>query len=392
MVININDLHKSMTWDRIKNKLIGTKGLISIGISDITATGISSIFWFYFASIVETEQFGQIHYFLGIAGMSYLIALFGVQSVITVYVSKNLKLEGTIYFLSLITGSVASFIVFFIIHRLDVSLLMLGLIINDLAIGYLLGKKLYVKYGWYVITQKIFNLIICIGLYYIAGTDGILYGFFISYLIFLPIIFKVFRDSKINLALLKPRLGFIMNNFIMNLAGVFRNHLDKLIIGPILGFSILGNYALAVQIFLVLMTFSNVVTKYTLPEYASGNSNKKLTKITIFMSVVIAILGFTILPLVIPIFLPKFLETVDLIKIMSFGVIVATLGQIYSNKILSTEKSKHVVIGRWISASVMIVGIFSLSSVFGAIGLAISFVLSTTFYAVYLIITYSRMK
>lgn len=381
-----------MNWDKIKNTVIGVKGLATIGISDIAATGISSIFWFYFASVVETEQFGQIHYFLGIAGISYTIALFGVQSVITIYVSKNLKLEGTLYFISLITGAAASFIVFFVIHRLDVSLLMLGLAINDLAIGYLLGKKLYVKYGWYVIIQKIFNLIICIGLYYVAGTDGILYGFFISYLIFLPIIFKGFRDSKIDLALLKPKLGFIINNFIMNLAGVFRSHLDKLIIGQVLGFSILGNYALAVQIFLVLMTFSNVVTKYTLPEYASGNSNKKLTKITILISVMIAILGFTVLPLVIPIFFPKFLETVDLIKIMSFGVIVATLGQIYSNKILSIEKSKHVVVGRWISATVMIGGIFSLSPIFGAIGLAISFVLSTTFYATYLIITYSRMK
>ena len=381
-----------MNWSKIKNTVFGVKGLATIGISDIAAIGISSIFWFYFASVVETEQFGQIHYFLGIAGISYTIALFGVQSIITIYVSKNLKLEGTLYFLSLITSSIASFIVFFVIHRLDVSLLMLGLAINDLAIGYLLGKKLYVKYGWHVIIQKFFNLIICIGLYYVAGTDGIIYGFFISYLIFLPIIFKGFRDSKINLALLKPRLGFIINNFIMNLAGVFRSHLDKLIIGQVLGFSILGNYALAVQIFLVLMTFSNIVTKYTLPEFASGNSNKKLTKITIFISVVIAILGFTILPLVMPIFFPKFLETVDLIKIMSFGVIVATLGQIYSNKILSIEKSKHVVIGRWISATVMIGGIFSLSSVFGAIGLAISFVLSTTFYAVYLIIAYSRMK
>ena len=74
-----------MNWDKIKNTVIGVKGLATIGISDIAATGISSIFWFYFASVVETEQFGQIHYFLGIAGISYTIALFGVQSVITIY-------------------------------------------------------------------------------------------------------------------------------------------------------------------------------------------------------------------------------------------------------------------------------------------------------------------
>ena len=117
-----------------------------------------------------------------------------------------------------------------------------------------------------------------------------------------------------------------------------------------------------------------------------------LQKIIILISIIMTILGFTILPLIIPVFFPKFLGAIDLIKIMSFGVIASTVGQIYSNKILSTEKSKHVVIGRWISASVMIVGIVSLSSIFGAIGLAISFVSSTTSYVVYLLIIYYKVK
>lgn len=230
-------------------------------------------------------------------------------------------------------------------------------------------------------------LIFCIGLFYIFGPDAIIYGLFFSYLHFVIVIFKRFRESKIKLSLLRPRIGFIINNYAISLAGLFRNHLDKLIIGQIFGFSILGNYALAVQMFAILMIFSNIVEKYILPEDASGNYNRKLKKLAIGFSVLIAIFGISILPSVIQIFFPKYSESVEIIRIMSLGVISATVGKIYASKLLATEKSRHVVTGRWISAVVMIVGIIILGSVFGSIGLAISYVLSTTTAVIYMIAT-----
>lgn len=375
-----------MKWDKIKNNIIGAKGLTVIGISEIVGTALSSLFWFYLASVIETDNYGQIHYFLGIAGTVFIITSFASQSVITVYVSKNLKLESTLYFISLLASMIGSFIVFFLFNRFDISLIIIGFVVNDLAIGYLLGKKLYTTYAKYIILQKLLTVIFCVGLFHMIGPNGIIYGLFLSYLHFFIIIFKGFKDSKIKLSLLKPKLGFIINNYTMSLAGIFRNYFDKLLIGQIFGFSILGNYALATQMFTVLMISSNIVTKYTLPEDASGNHNQKLKKLTFGLSVVIAILGFSILPLIIQEFFPKFIESIQIIRIMSLGVISATVGQIYSSRLLGTEKSKHVVIGRWMSAAVMLVGIFTLGSIFSTAGLAISFVLSTTIYVIYIII------
>jgi O-antigen/teichoic acid export membrane protein len=85
-------------------------------------------------------------------------------------------------------------------------------------------------------------------------------------------------------------------------------------------------------------------------------------------------------------FFPKFIESVEIIRIMSLGVISATVGQMYSSRLLGTEKSKHVVIGRWISAVTMIICIITLGSIFNAVGLSMAFVLSTTTYVVYLLL------
>lgn len=381
-----------MNWNKIKNNLIGVKGLASIGISDLIGAGISSLFWFYIASLIDTDKFGQIHYFLGVAGTSYNIALFGVQTVVTVYTSKNLKLESTLYFISFLASSIASMVVFFIFYKIDVSLILIAYVINDLATGYLLGKKLYIKYAKYVILQKVLSLIIGVTLYHITGPDAIIFSLFLSYLPLSIIIIKGFMESKINLSLLKGKWQFIINNYVMNLAGVFRGHVDKLVIGHLLGFAVLGNYILATQVFLVLMTFSTVSTKYLLPEYLTGNANKKLNKVIILLSIVIAVLGVTISPYVIEIVFPKFTQSVDLIKIMSINVVSATIGQIYSAKMLSMEKSKHIVIGRWLSAGIMLGGIVSFGSIFDTMGLALAFLFSTTAYAAYLVVITKREK
>ena len=37
------------------------KEISSLGVGDITATGIAAIFWFYLATVILPDEFGQIH-------------------------------------------------------------------------------------------------------------------------------------------------------------------------------------------------------------------------------------------------------------------------------------------------------------------------------------------
>ena len=51
---------------------------------------------------------------------------------------------------------------------------------------------------------------------------------------------KTFKEMKIDFSLLRPRLGFIINNYFLLLSSGFHGQIDKILIAPILGFTVLG--------------------------------------------------------------------------------------------------------------------------------------------------------
>ena len=366
-------------------KTSSIKSLSAIGISDIAGTGIVAFFWFYLATLLDVETYGELHYFIAIAGFAYVISMIGTRDVITVYVSKKIKITSVLFLISLGIGAVTAIVVFGIYYRIDAAFLVLAFIINDLAIGYILGHKLFNSYAKYILTQKTLTLVLGLGFYYIFGVEGIIFALALSYIHFVIFIFRGSRESKIDFSLLPPRSKFIITNYSLNLFGSVRNHVDKIIIAPVLGLTLLGNYALALQIWAVLIILTNIIFKYILTHDASGNKNKKLKTLTFFSSIIIAIFGITILPIIIPEFFPKYTGTVDAIRIMSIAVIPVTVGQIYTSKLLGLEKNRTLIISRIISASSFLVAILSLGLTFGITGVAAAFVLSSTLQAIYLV-------
>ena len=323
---------------------------------------------------------------MAIAGFAYIISMVGTRDVVTVYVSKKIKITPILFLLSLSAGTVTAVVIFGFFYRIDAAFLVLAFIINDLSIGYILGQKLFNSYAKYIITQKTLTLALGLGFYYIFGTEGIIFALALSYIHFAFFIFRGFREQKIDFSLLGPRSKFIITNYSLNLFGGFRNHLDKIIIAPILGLTLLGNYALALQFWAILILFSNIIFRYILTHDASGNPNKKLKLFTFFSSIVIAIFGITILPLIIPEFFPKYTGTVIAIQIMSICVIPATIGQIYTSKLLGAEKSRTLIFARTISASSFLIAMLSLGLTYGITGVAAAFVLSSALQAAYLAI------
>lgn len=379
-------------WKYVRDKVIGFKDLGYLGSANIIGSGISAIFWFYLASILETENYGEIHYFLGIAGIALLVSLIGASNTITVYTAKNVKIHSTLYLLSLIGGFLSFMIIVSIFQRIDAGLIIFGYIINELGLSYLLGKKLYSKYSKNVLIQKILTVAFGIGFYYFFGSEGIIYGLALSYIHFTIIVYRVFRESRINFSLLKTHKGFIANNYFENIVGGLRGQADKIIIAPLLGFAILGNYAFTMQVYSALMMFSYVVFRYTLPQDASGTPNPKLKKITLFISIGISAFGITILPLLVPYFFPKYMDSIGAIQITSIVVLPATISYFYISKFLSLEKSKLVLIGRIISLSTIVFGMIILSKIFGLYGAAIAFVLSSVTQTIFFIFAYKKIK
>lgn len=378
--------------DGIKGRLIGLKGLASIGFADVLGNAITILFWFYIASRLEPNEYGEIQYFLGIAGTALYIALIGTQNTITVYTAKNIHLQSTLYLVSLVAALICSIVIIVVFYRIDASLLLFGYMINTLAIGEILGKKAYSSYAKYVLIQKGLTMALGIGFYYLFGSDGIIYALALSYVAFSIRIYKTFREYKLNFTLLKERFRFVTNNYFLILIGGLAGQVDKLIIGPLLGFVILGNYSLALQFFGGMMIFSNIIYKYIVPEDSAGNANKKLKMYSVLVSIIIAILGITLLPYVIPLLFPKFTDAIVAIQIMSLAIIPTTIDLIYVSKFLASENNRVLLIASMITLSTTVIGMITLGFLFGTIGIASAFVISTTGEAIYLVLANQKQK
>ena len=372
------------TLKNFKDNLIGKKGLLSIGFADIGGSAISGLFWLYIASQLNPDVYGEIIYFIGIAGLAQLVSLVGSSNALTVYTAKNVKIQSTLFLISISAAAISLAIITIFLNRLDAGLLAVGFIVFSLVNSVILGKKLFVKYAKLILSQKILTLILGLGLYFVFDVYGIIYGLALSYIPHLVIFVKEFSRTKIDFALLKPRKGFIINNYVMSLTAGLGGTIDKLIIAPVLGLTLLGNYSLALQMFTIMMMFSAVVYKYLLPSDASGESNKKIRQIALVISIIITILGVTVLPNVIDWLFPKYVDATHAIQIMSLGVVPGTIAILYSSKFLGMEKSKFVMIPKLVSLGVLIGGFLYFGPIYGTIGLAWIIVTISAWEAIFL--------
>ena len=369
------------------------KELATLGSGDVIGSVLSAIFWFYLASQIKPDAYGEIHWFLGIAGIFSYIALFGTINTITVYSAKNVKIQATLYLISLIAGAVLSLIIIIVFpafYEIDSGVLVIAYIINTLALGDLLGRKLYSTYSKYVLTQKALTLGLGLAFFYYFGYEGILFALSLSYVFYIKRIFIIFREQKINFNLVKERIGFITNNYMVFLLAGFNGQIDKIIIAPLLGFALLGNYSLALQAITIMMTFSAIFYKYILPQDSTGKNTKNLKIFAIIVSVSISLVGIFLGPTVIEVFFPKYLEAKNAIQIMSLVIAPSTIALIFESQFLGSEKSRVVLIGAIISLVILTGGMIILGLNFGIIGLAWSLIIATTAKMVFLLIMHYK--
>jgi O-antigen/teichoic acid export membrane protein len=374
-------------WDLFKIKTTVVKDLGLLGFSKVIGTGLSAFFWLYLANLLGAKDYGEIQFYIAIAGVVYILSSLGTANTITVYASKNIKIHSTLLLISIIGGLIALLVLFGIFGRLDIGIIILGFIVYDLSINFLLGKKEYSKYAIHFLIQKGLMLGLGIGFYYIFGFEGIIFGMALSYIHFVFLSFKISRDSKINFSLLKSKRGFITSNYLESSVGGIKGEIDKILIVPLLGFAILGNYALAMQFYTVLMVFSIIVFRYLLPQDSSGVSNPGLKKLTVLISILISGLSIILTPSIIPQIFPQYVDSIIAIQILSVSVPGATIGFLYVSKFLGIEKGKFVLIGRIIALSSLVLGMLVLPGYFGIIGAAASFVISTYCQTGFLIIS-----
>jgi len=377
----MNENGKDENWSNLKNKLFSLKGLALIGSADIIGSAISAVFWLVIASLLLVEEYGEISYFIAIASLG-ICCMVGSPETLMVFSTKHKKIVPTLLLLTLIFTVISSLIAFVIVQRFEIIFLIFSFVVFEAAITLLVGRKLYTKYSKFLLTQKIIQFTIGIGLCSLLGVNGVLIGIALANFALIPIFYKELRKFKIDLTLLKPKKEFIINNHLIYAISVFRRDIDKVIIVPILGFTVLGNFALTLQFFAIMMILSSISYKYLLPKDVSGEKNAKLKKILILLSILIALLGFFISPFFIENFFTKFSESIIPIQIASFSVIPTTISMILFSKILALEKSRFLIAANLVQLCVILIATIFLGILYGIIGVAIAFVLGNTMHAI----------
>lgn len=354
----------------------GLKNIGIIGIGNLVGSAISALFWIYLAALLGAENYGELGYYISIAGLATSISFIGGPMAITVLTAKKVKIESTIYLFSITASIVSSAVLYLAFTNIGLSVYVLGAVIYNLAVAELLGRKFYKKYSIYFISQKILFVVFSLIFYYIIGPEGVLLGIGLSFLPFVERIYRGFKDTALDFPLLKTKIKFISNNFFLDLSWILDRQIDKLLIGPLFGFTILGNYYLAIQLLNMLAVFPEIVAKYTLPEDSSGTNTKKIKLLTVLFSVVLALIGIFIVPQVLPILFPEYAGTLEVVPIISLCIIPTTISTLYISQFLGNEKSGHLVLTSIISIIVLVIGILSLGQMFGMFGLAYSLLIS----------------
>ena len=143
------------------------------------------------------------------------------------------------------------------------SVLLSSIAFYIMSIYGLLGERNYKKYMILRWIQGILLISLSIGLYFILGIDGIIIGHIISYFSISHVYIKTIFPWKIQFSEIRKRWSFVCHSFGVNLAGNTGLFLDKLIIGPMFGFAILGYYQIGAQ----FMMFAGLFTSAFFGKY-----------------------------------------------------------------------------------------------------------------------------
>ena len=374
-----------MIWDRLK-KSPGFKNISILGSSTIVGNAISSVFWIYLAGLLGAEKYGELGYLISIASIVSTVCLVGGTWSMTVYTAKGMKIQPPLYIISLISSCISLVIVFVIFDTISIGIYVIGYVIFQLFLAELLGSKLFKRYGKFYILQKITFVCLALSFNHIIGFEGIIIAYGVSYLIFSFPVFKMLTTVKPDFGILKTKFSFITSNYLYDLSSTAHGQIDKLIIAPIFGFALLGNYYLGLQIIGFLGILPGIVFNYILPQDASGHSTTQVKKITLLFSVGFTLIGIFLIPPLMPIVFPEYTEAVTLLPILSLSVIPIAVQSIFISKLLGQEKTRYVLISHLISIFVLVFGIIVLGNEFGPEGIATAYVLSQVASAILLVV------
>jgi len=208
------------------------KNSIILTASNFLGVLVNGMFWFYFATTLDKDEFGELGYLLSFATVGFAFANVGLSSMIVVYGAKKENVIQPAFEISLISTSIVSVIVFLLTTDIWLFLIVWGLSIFNLMTAEQISQKSYISYSKYNLLRRFLVIIFTIALYPIFGIPGILVGFFLSNIPSFKILFRLVKLKKFSFyTLLKPKRNFMIHSYFLDLSQTLFWWGDKLLIG-----------------------------------------------------------------------------------------------------------------------------------------------------------------
>ena len=359
-----------------------TKNFSLITIGQIIATGFHALFYLIFASLLGPEIFGEISYLIALAGIFSIISRFGLPYTVTVYGAKNNTiLSNQANVLAIITSAIGAIILLPL--NLFAGILSFGISLFYMNQYNLLGFKKYKKLTVTIIVQSILFVILPIILYFIIEIPGIILGLALANLI-CSFNFLSSLNKKIHsFSELRKNFKVLIHNFGVELSVGLPGIVDKLLIVPLYGFTIVGIYQFNLQILGAVNIIPALLHGFLLSEESSGFSNNKIIYLILTGSVLIAILTIFLAPLVVEGFFPKFSDGIFSLQVLIFTVIPLSLSSIFNAKLQAKESTK-VGYSSIIRIGSLLILVTILGELYGLLGLSFAVFMSTSLYAIFL--------
>ena len=371
-----------------------TKNFSYLSIGQIIATGFHALFYFVFAALLEPEIYGQMSYWIAIAGIVSLISRIGMPYSVTVFQAKeNYTFVQQANILIVITSGIGSIFLLFI--EPYAALLSLGFSFFFMNQYNLLGLKQYKKLAITIIVRSILFISLPLVFYFYMDFIGIILGLAIANLIgsisyFKLLRFKLLRFKINSFSELIKNSKVIIHNFGVESSTTLPTVIDKLIIVHLLGFTVTGIYQFNIQILIGLAVIPQLLHGFVLSEESSGNISPKLLKLVFLVSVLVVIISVVSMSFLVDSLFPKYVDGVISLQIIVISLIPLSLASVFTAR-LQSQESTLVGYSLIIRIGTLVVLLIFLGSWLNLEGLSLAVLISTSCYAGFLYYLYRKI-
>ncbi len=382
-----------MKWSKLFKILDMDKGFLNVTGGNMISAAIMSFLWLLLASILGVENYGHLNYFISIAIFASVLSTLGLRITVMTYLSKGEEtLQQQANLLVLLSTCLVFIPLLLIIQNIPTAILFFGISFYNMTLAEMLGRRNHKKFFFLKVGSRLLLVPISIVLFFVMGIDGILWGYALATLLFSYSFFKSLKNMKFQFSALRKKLHFILSTYLVTIVTRGSDLLDKLLIGSIFGFEMLGFYQLGFQFLILLSILPISLAQFLIPQEAAGLERKKTEKFGITISIILAISAYFILPVVISNIFPDFVNAIPAAQLLVLTAIPATINAIIKSRFWGREQTKPVIISSSIKLTLLLGLLIFFGNYLGLIGLSLAILISEILQTMVLLVLTQKFK